>query len=130
MTMLKINGTDRRFPAGIPKTLTELLEQLGIPCVLIVFFVPFVVGMLTGYNVAAVSTAFPALLALLTTGSLVLVAYCGAFIGVLVSPVHLCLILTRDYFGADLAKVYKTLIPMLLVVVIVLVGYSILLSVC
>ena len=30
MTMLKINGTDRRFSAGIPQTLTELLEQLGI----------------------------------------------------------------------------------------------------
>jgi sulfur carrier protein len=30
MTMLKINGNDRQFPAGIPKTLTELLEQLGI----------------------------------------------------------------------------------------------------
>ena len=30
MTMLNINGTDRQFPAGIPQTLTELLEQLGI----------------------------------------------------------------------------------------------------
>ena len=107
-----------------------LLDQLGIPCVLIVFFVPFVVGVLTGYNVAAVSTAFPALVALLTSGGLVLVAYCGAFLGVLVSPVHLCLILTRDYFGADLAKVYKTLIPMLLVVAMALIGYTFLLSLC
>ena len=30
MTMLNINGTDRQFPAGIPQTLTELLEKLGI----------------------------------------------------------------------------------------------------
>jgi thiamine biosynthesis protein ThiS len=30
MTMLRINGVDREFPAGIPRTLTELLEQLGI----------------------------------------------------------------------------------------------------
>ena len=30
MTMLKINGADRQFPAGIPQTLTELLEQLDI----------------------------------------------------------------------------------------------------
>lgn len=115
---------------NVTSDMPTLLEQLGIPCALIVFFVPFVVGVLTGYNVAAVSTAFPALLALLTSGSLVLVAYCGAFIGVLVSPVHLCLILTRDYFGADLAKVYKTLIPMLLAVVMALVAYSILLTVC
>lgn len=30
MTTLRINGSDRQFPAGIPQTLTELLEQLGI----------------------------------------------------------------------------------------------------
>jgi sulfur carrier protein len=30
MTMLRINGTDRQFPGGIPKTLTELLDHLGI----------------------------------------------------------------------------------------------------
>ena len=30
MTILKINGTDRQFPAGIPQTLSELLERLDI----------------------------------------------------------------------------------------------------
>ncbi len=30
MAMLKINGSDRQFPAGIPQNLTELLDQLGI----------------------------------------------------------------------------------------------------
>ena len=30
MAMLRINGTDREFAAGIPQTLTELLEKLGI----------------------------------------------------------------------------------------------------
>lgn len=30
MQMLRINGNERRFPAGIPQTLTKLLEQLNI----------------------------------------------------------------------------------------------------
>jgi thiamine biosynthesis protein ThiS len=30
MAMLRINGADRQFPAGIPRTLTELLDQLDI----------------------------------------------------------------------------------------------------
>ncbi|MHC4228605.1 MAG: sulfur carrier protein ThiS [Planctomycetota bacterium] len=30
MTILKINGADRQFPAGIPQTLSELLERLDI----------------------------------------------------------------------------------------------------
>lgn len=28
--MLKINGSEKQFPEGIPQTLTDLLEQLGI----------------------------------------------------------------------------------------------------
>ena len=30
MKTLKINGTERQFPAGIPHTLTELLKKLNI----------------------------------------------------------------------------------------------------
>ena len=30
MAMLKINGSERQFPGGLPQTLTELLEQLNI----------------------------------------------------------------------------------------------------
>jgi sulfur carrier protein len=30
MSMLKINGVEKQFPAGIPETLTGLLEQLGV----------------------------------------------------------------------------------------------------
>ncbi len=30
MAMLQINGADSQFPAGIPQTLSELLERLDI----------------------------------------------------------------------------------------------------
>ncbi len=30
MEVLKINGVEKQFPAGIPQTLTGLLEQLNI----------------------------------------------------------------------------------------------------
>ena len=30
MEVLKINGVERQFPAGMPQTITELLEQLNI----------------------------------------------------------------------------------------------------
>lgn len=30
MAVLRINGSDRQFPEGMPQTLTELLERLGI----------------------------------------------------------------------------------------------------
>ena len=30
MEMLRINGSEREFPGGLPNTLKELLDQLGI----------------------------------------------------------------------------------------------------
>jgi hypothetical protein len=38
-------------------------------------------------------------------------AFAAGFIGVLISPVHLCLVLTREYFKADMWGVYKKIIP-------------------
>ena len=37
--------------------------------------------------------------------------YTTGFIGVLLSPVHLCLVLTKDYFEANFRRVYHYLIP-------------------
>jgi len=91
--------------SGLPSTLREY----HIPVPLICFLVPWIVGMLTGYTIAGVSTTFPLLAPLFTGSAPILIAYLGAFIGVLMSPVHLCLVLTMQYFRADYASAYRRL---------------------
>ena len=102
--------------AQSPPTTTEqvptALQALRIPLFLVIFMVPFVIGLLTGYSVAGVSMAFPVLASFLGSWNAVLLAYAGAFLGVQLSPVHLCLVLTVEYFKADLAAVYRRLIPL------------------
>jgi hypothetical protein len=39
-----------------------------------------------------------------------LLAFAGGFMGVMASPVHLCLVLTKEYFGASLGKTLTLLI--------------------
>ncbi len=112
---------------NVTGSMPQLLANLHIPQAVIIFCVPFVVGLLTGYNVAAVSTGLPALIALLGTPGDLLIAYCGAFFGVLLSPVHLCLILTNDYFKSHLGSIYKALVPMLAAMLCIMAGYSMLL---
>jgi sulfur carrier protein len=36
MEALKINGAEKQFPSGIPPTLAELLEQLGVKAATVV----------------------------------------------------------------------------------------------
>ena len=45
-----------------------------------------------------------------------MLAYVSGMSGVMLSPLHLCLVLTTAYYGATLMKVYKYLIPIVAVV--------------
>jgi len=102
-----------------------ILADYGIPAIVTVSVVPFLVGLLTGYTVAAVSTTFPAMVALLADGGphYVMMAYAAGFFGVLLSPVHLCLILSKDYFKANLGRVYRRLVPMVMIMAAAAVCY-------
>jgi integral membrane protein (TIGR00529 family) len=96
------------------------LAQLYVPHWVILFSVPFAAGLLTGLGVGAFSIGFPIILPLLSrnppaTGELVW-TWAGAFLGVMVSPMHLCLALTRDYFRADWGRLYRILVPATLLV--------------
>jgi uncharacterized protein len=109
--------------SGVVETLPGFFAELGVPLVLVLFALPFLVGLLTGITVAYVGITFPLLLPLMggipPDLGLLVFAYASGFAGVMFSPVHLCLVLTRDYFRADLSPIYRTmLVPELLVVLV------------
>lgn len=100
--------------SGALSSVTQVFLPEGISVYLLLFFIPFFLGLLTGVNHAFVGISFPILLPVLGEGNpdmvLVLFAYVSGFVGILLSPAHLCLFLTLDYFKADLRDVYKILI--------------------
>lgn len=112
MYAMEETGTARLFYG-------ELL-QMSIPVSFVAFAVPFMVGLLTGVTAAYIGVGFPIVLPLMGTEMLsfragTLLAFAGGFMGVMASPVHLCLVLTKDYFQASLAKTILRLLPMILV---------------
>lgn len=80
-------------------------------------FLPFLVGMVAGINVAFVGATFPLLLGLLASLGmndqmipyLVLATFSG-FTGVMISPIHICFILTCEYFRCDLGRTWRKLV--------------------
>ena len=84
-----------------------------MPVHLLLFLIPFIAGVMTGLTVGYVGITFPLLLPLMggTTPSpaLVALAFGAGFAGVMLSPVHLCYVLTCEYFQADIVKVYRRL---------------------
>ncbi len=100
------------------------LVILHIPSFLVVFVVPFVVGLLTGVTSAYIGVAFPVIMPMVGTADLtqsagMLLAFAGGFMGVIASPVHLCLVLTQKYFGASFLRTLRLLaIPIIMTSVI------------
>jgi len=99
---------DSGAATAIPKTFTEL----NFPIFLIFMGMPFVLGIFTGINTAFVGLCFP-ILAGMAGGRLtvnqVSLAYLSGTAGIMLSPVHLCFILTQNYFKSNLFSVYKML---------------------
>ncbi|MFH1055064.1 MAG: DUF401 family protein [Candidatus Altiarchaeota archaeon] len=102
--------------SGAFNGLPELFVESHIPIPLILFAIPFTVGLLVGVTESFVGVSFPLLSAFIEGSgfnfSYFMLAYVGGFMGVMLSPVHLCLILSREYYGSDLRKVYMRIIPL------------------
>jgi integral membrane protein (TIGR00529 family) len=94
---------------------SEAFAGLGIPVPVVVFAVPMLAGLLTGLAVGAFAIGLPIVLPLCgpdPVGSgYGLLAYAGGFVGIMLSPMHLCLALTRVYFQAEWGGVYRRLVP-------------------
>lgn len=98
--------------SGAVRNLSAFFISHGIPVIPIVCLLPFVTGVLTGHTVGFVGSTFPLVMNVAGNGlPIISLAFAAGFLGVLISPVHLCLVLTREYFKADMTGVYRRIVP-------------------
>ncbi|MGQ9648023.1 MAG: DUF401 family protein [Thermodesulfobacteriota bacterium] len=94
-------------------TVSNFLSSSGVPLRLIAIFVPLTVGVMTGMTIAPIAIGFPILIPLFQNDpdfiNYMMLAFASGIAGDLLSPFHLCLVLTKDYFKADLKGVYRLL---------------------
>ncbi len=94
---------------------TSTLGELSFGfLIFLCFIISFSIGFLTGVNTAYIAISYPILFPLIQGADFInlsVYAYVIGFSGILLSPVHLCLVLTNEYFESNLLKVYKFLLP-------------------
>jgi hypothetical protein len=85
---------------------------------LIIAFLPFLAGLVTGIAIGFAGTAFPIVVGFISAGEIgmqpmaaLVLAFSMGYAGMMLSPVHLCFLLTVDYFSASFIKVYKYILP-------------------
>ena len=112
--------------SGAVANISGFFSKENIPILPILFVIPFISGLLTGLTIGFVSSTFPLILTIEGSQSIgaISFAFASGYVGVLLSPVHVCLVLTREYFKADMAEIYKkTLMASILIVVTAVILY-------
>ncbi len=121
--------------SGAVAQLPGFFESVGMPSLLIAFALPFIVGFLTGYAPAWAGLALPMVAALGGSAAgqssslgLGMLAIVSGHVGVMLSPAHLCFLLTLAYFKADFGKVYRLVVIPEAVLLAAGLGYAVLLG--
>ena len=104
--------------------LPQFFSTIGINIWVVLFFIPFLIGSLTGVTISAIGVSFPILMPIITQQgslnlSMAMIVYIAGFTGMMISPMHLCLTVTLEYLKADIVKFYKMLSIHLLILIFI-----------
>jgi hypothetical protein len=97
---------------GTVNLLISDFNKYNINPIYIIIILPFITGILTGLSIGFVGSTFPLIVPLIkityssSTAYIMLAFFCG-YMGVLLSPVHICFVLTKDFFSTKLISIIK-----------------------
>ena len=95
---------------AINGTVDELMTW-HVPLWGVITILPFLLGLITGIQFAAVGVSFPVVLGMAEKAGIPVLAvasyaYVMAYMGTMLSPVHFCLLLTKEYFKDGFGVIY------------------------
>ncbi len=96
---------------GFLEEISQYLVDRGAPQLLLVILFPALAGLITGNNSAAIGLTTPLFLSLIpaaaATSPYYNLVYIAAAVGYIISPFHMCLVLTIEYYRASMPRVIK-----------------------
>jgi integral membrane protein (TIGR00529 family) len=130
VAVIRIYGAmiEARLPGGmlLVEQMRGELATLGLPEGLFILLIPLIAGLAVGINVGTIGASLPVVLTLLGPAPPLVVllpttvlAYAAGFMGQMLSPVHVCLVVSNQYFKTSLLRSLGRLI---LPVIFVLAG--------
>ena len=91
---------------------------MRVAVVVVVAALPFIAGVVTGLAIGFVGISFPIIREMVTSApdepmaaSYMVLAYACGHIGMMLTPLHVCHVVSNKYFKTPFAPVYKRIIP-------------------
>ena len=119
--------------AGANVVIANLIGNLAAPALVMIVLIPFLLGLITGYNLGAIALSYflvePFFLVTgISTLGLTSIVFISALMGYLISPIHLCNVLSSDYLKTDPTRIYKWFIPAALLLLVIQVAFVVVFS--
>jgi uncharacterized protein len=106
MGFKKVLESSQAIPA-----VSAALSSSGVPNWLIAMLIPLLIGVMTGFTVTPIAIGFPILIPLLHKDpnfyNYMTAGFVSGISGVLLSPFHPCLVLTKEFFHAEWKGIYR-----------------------
>ncbi len=105
---------------GVTESVAQVITSYNIPLPLAAFLVPLALGLTSGSTLAAVGMSLPLFVGLVPAAVLdryVVFIYISSLSAYVISPLHLCLVLSCEFFGVDQLQVARKALPTLVVLV-------------
>jgi uncharacterized protein len=115
--------------SGLLPLASEEFKASGVPVQIAVAGLPLLAGLVTGVAFGFTGTSFPLVVGIMhTPGSgltplaTLVLAYGFGYCGMMCSPVHLCMLVTNEYFKASMRAVLRMILPCIVVVLLYAAG--------
>jgi len=138
VTLVRVYGAfiEEPLPNGmmLVEIMRDELTRWHIPALAAVMLVPLICGLATGVAIGFVGASFPVVMALIGTDPspavllpTVMLAYGFGYVGMMLSPVHICLVVTNEHFGTRLLHSLRGLLgPTVVVLTVAIAWYAVL----
>ncbi len=137
VALVRIYGAfiEAQLPDG-SLLMTQVRSELyscRFPLVVIIMLIPFICGLTSGIAIGFVGASFPIVMSLIGENpslrellSTTVLAYASGYMGIILSPVHVCLIVSNEYFKTSLTdSLIKLIKPSIIVIAGALILYFI-----
>ena len=104
--------------------IASIIGGLPFHPIFIVIIVPLIMGLITGYNFGAIALSYFLVEPLFEFTGINIIGFASlifisSLVGYLISPIHLCNVVSSDYLKTDTTRMYKMYIPAVVFLLIV-----------
>ena len=104
--------------------IADLIGGLPFHPIFIIILIPLIMGVITGYNLGAIALSYPLIEPFfgftdLNIVGITSIIFVSSLVGYLISPIHLCNVVSSDHLKTDTTRMYKMYIPAIILLLLV-----------